>query len=68
MGRFYLRGELVGELDPPRDFEQWLRGEIQQANQLKTNLSGLSGDASNAGMHVRRQTLAEVLYAWQNRE
>lgn len=63
--RHYDKGVLVGEQDPPIDFVQWLRGEIQQAQNTEHNAPGhvtIAGVAATA----RRQALNEVLRAYED--
>jgi hypothetical protein len=46
----YVDGKVVGELDPPIDFHEWLRSEIEYAYKIQA--------------HARHGALTEVRLAW----
>lgn len=60
MPRTYLRGEIVGEPDPPVPFAEWLRREIERAEKLDDTVK-----SCRCCVHQRRGTLREVLMAWE---
>lgn len=71
--RHYEQGVVVGEPDPPPDFQQWLRSQIDQAENLDmlidVRIMGASKPypklAQVAAAHARLRALREVQLAWQ---
>lgn len=61
--RHFDKGALVGEQNPPVDFEQWLRGELAQVRQINTRDSLAPGVIS---VNARKTALLEVLAAFND--
>jgi hypothetical protein len=66
MARMWLRGELVGEPDPPIDFVAWLKGEIDQAKRI-IGPRNITVSPELWGVRARLQALTEVLDTHQRR-
>lgn len=66
MARRYENGVIVGEVDPPIPFEEWLRRQIEQAESLKPSQFEELG-VSGAYINGRRQALKEAEIAWKRR-
>lgn len=69
--RHYDKGVLVGEVDPPIDFEQWLRTQLEHAEHLDgvpVSDEGVPGEFTTgiAYTNGRRQTLKEVQLALED--
>lgn len=59
--RRYEKGQIVGTIDPPIPFEDWLWAELQQAHSMKPSKDNVM-DCACANQRVR--ALEEVQAAW----
>lgn len=65
--RRYEKGQIVGTVEPPISFTEWLTSELDRAHGLDKRLSKpvtLNSLATVAGAQARMRALEEVQMAW----
>lgn len=66
MTRRYENGEVVGEVDPPIDFERWLCSEIEQARRICDKVDARASLMDWLCPYARQTTLLETLAAYED--